>query len=96
MCKANLGFIYQALLRSLDDYTMDRRGDIGAWVREAAITALQVCLTTELDLVFDFPVQRGPVSVLYFLFIYLFFFPPHMVKDNILSRTSYLVRQPLI
>lgn len=41
VCEGNLGSIYQALLRSLDDYTMDRRGDIGAWVREAAITALQ-------------------------------------------------------
>lgn len=41
VCEANLGSIYQTLLRSLDDYTMDRRGDIGAWVREAAITALQ-------------------------------------------------------
>lgn len=55
MCKANLESIYQALLRSLDDYTMDRRGDIGAWVREAAITALQVCQILYLD-VLIFPV----------------------------------------
>lgn len=36
--------IYQALVKSLDDYTMDRRGDIGAWVREAALISLQVCV----------------------------------------------------
>lgn len=38
----SLQSIYRALLTSLDDYTMDRRGDIGAWVREAALTALKV------------------------------------------------------
>ena len=26
----------------LEDYTVDRRGDVGAWVREAAVVALQV------------------------------------------------------
>ncbi|XP_071539059.1 tubulin-specific chaperone D isoform X2 [Panulirus ornatus] len=41
VCETNLISIYQALLRGLDDYTMDRRGDIGAWVREAAILSLQ-------------------------------------------------------
>ncbi|KAK8745723.1 hypothetical protein OTU49_000345 [Cherax quadricarinatus] len=41
VCEGNLPSIYEALLKSLDDYTMDRRGDIGAWVREAAISALQ-------------------------------------------------------
>lgn len=41
VCKANLMQIYQALVKSLDDYTMDRRGDIGAWVREAALISLQ-------------------------------------------------------
>ncbi|XP_045621060.2 tubulin-specific chaperone D isoform X2 [Procambarus clarkii] len=41
VCQSNLPSIYHALLNSLDDYTMDRRGDIGAWVREAAISSLQ-------------------------------------------------------
>ncbi|KAG0714956.1 Tubulin-specific chaperone D [Chionoecetes opilio] len=41
VCEDNLELIYKALLRSLDDYTMDRRGDIGAWVREAAIITLK-------------------------------------------------------
>jgi hypothetical protein len=36
----------------LDDYTLDRRGDVGAWVREAAMTGLaQLTLTaTSSDL----------------------------------------------
>ena len=32
--------IYQCLLAGFDDYTLDRRGDVGAWVREAAMTSL--------------------------------------------------------
>jgi hypothetical protein len=34
--------IYGCLLEGLTEYTMDSRGDIGAWVREAAMTGLQV------------------------------------------------------
>ncbi|XP_068211073.1 tubulin-specific chaperone D isoform X2 [Palaemon carinicauda] len=41
VCGENLLSIYQCLLKCLDDYTMDRRGDIGAWVREASMTCLQ-------------------------------------------------------
>ena len=33
-------FIVEAMIKCLDDYTLDRRGDIGAWVREAAMNAL--------------------------------------------------------
>ncbi|KAK7066938.1 hypothetical protein SK128_026750 [Halocaridina rubra] len=46
VCESNLVKIYESLLMSLDDYTMDRRGDIGAWVREAAILSLQHLSTT--------------------------------------------------
>lgn len=42
VCRKSLHSIYRAFLNSLDDYTVDRRGDIGAWVREAALTALKV------------------------------------------------------
>ncbi|XP_064092677.1 tubulin-specific chaperone D-like isoform X2 [Macrobrachium nipponense] len=41
VCEENLLSIYQCLLKCLDDYTMDRRGDIGAWVREASMSCLQ-------------------------------------------------------
>lgn len=34
--------MYSCFLRCLGEYTMDSRGDVGAWVREAAMTALQV------------------------------------------------------
>lgn len=34
--------MYSCFLRCLSEYTMDSRGDVGAWVREAAMTALQV------------------------------------------------------
>ncbi|XP_064631800.1 tubulin-specific chaperone D-like isoform X2 [Lineus longissimus] len=40
VCKENMGDIYEALLVALQDYTLDSRGDVGAWVREAAMTGL--------------------------------------------------------
>ncbi|KAG5900138.1 hypothetical protein JTB14_012811 [Gonioctena quinquepunctata] len=33
--------IYHTLLEGLKDYTQDKRGDIGAWVREASVVCLQ-------------------------------------------------------
>uniref|UniRef100_A0A6P7FPZ1 Tubulin-specific chaperone D n=1 Tax=Diabrotica virgifera virgifera TaxID=50390 RepID=A0A6P7FPZ1_DIAVI len=33
--------IYHILLEGLKDYTQDKRGDIGAWVREASVSGLQ-------------------------------------------------------
>uniref|UniRef100_A0A0D9XLC9 Uncharacterized protein n=1 Tax=Leersia perrieri TaxID=77586 RepID=A0A0D9XLC9_9ORYZ len=33
----------QALFRALDDYAVDNRGDVGSWVREAAMDALERC-----------------------------------------------------
>ncbi|CAL4236462.1 unnamed protein product, partial [Meganyctiphanes norvegica] len=41
VCRSNINVIYKALINALDDYTMDRRGDVGAWVREASLTTLQ-------------------------------------------------------
>ncbi|KAL8610270.1 hypothetical protein ACOMHN_062002 [Nucella lapillus] len=40
VCKSNLGQVYSALISALRDYTMDSRGDVGSWVREAAMTGL--------------------------------------------------------
>lgn len=37
--------VVQCLLRALDEYTLDNRGDIGAWVREAAMQALYELVT---------------------------------------------------
>ncbi|XP_060524658.1 tubulin-specific chaperone D [Cylas formicarius] len=34
--------IYETFFEGLKDYTQDKRGDIGAWVREASVTGLQV------------------------------------------------------
>ena len=31
------------LFRALDDYTVDKRGDVGSWVREAAMKGLERC-----------------------------------------------------
>ncbi|PNF44134.1 Tubulin-specific chaperone D [Cryptotermes secundus] len=47
----HLDDIYGCLLEGLAEYTMDGRGDIGSWVREAAITGLQVltCLVVKSD-----------------------------------------------
>ncbi|XP_040606163.1 tubulin-specific chaperone D [Mesocricetus auratus] len=40
VCKENISEIYSALLDCMNDYTTDSRGDVGAWVREAAMTSL--------------------------------------------------------
>lgn len=31
ICKANIDDIYEAYLKGLQDYTIDSRGDAGAW-----------------------------------------------------------------
>ncbi|XP_037544964.1 tubulin-specific chaperone D [Nematolebias whitei] len=40
LCSENITDVYKVLLSSLNDYTMDSRGDVGAWVRKAAMTSL--------------------------------------------------------
>ncbi|PRQ56920.1 putative tubulin-specific chaperone D, tubulin-folding cofactor D [Rosa chinensis] len=35
--------IMTALLKALDDYSVDNRGDVGSWVREAAMNGLERC-----------------------------------------------------
>lgn len=52
MTARNLNMIFQSLLLALDDYSTDRRGDIGSWVREAAMQALQVYFNNILIIYF--------------------------------------------
>uniref|UniRef100_A0A8K9UVW2 Tubulin-specific chaperone D n=1 Tax=Oncorhynchus mykiss TaxID=8022 RepID=A0A8K9UVW2_ONCMY len=40
VCEGNVSAVYGALLDCMTDYTLDSRGDVGAWVREAAMTSL--------------------------------------------------------
>ncbi|XP_036125871.1 tubulin-specific chaperone D isoform X1 [Molossus molossus] len=40
VCRENVAQIYCTMLNCLRDYTTDSRGDVGAWVREAAMTSL--------------------------------------------------------
>uniref|UniRef100_A0A8C0APJ6 Tubulin-specific chaperone D n=1 Tax=Buteo japonicus TaxID=224669 RepID=A0A8C0APJ6_9AVES len=40
VCKDNVTQIYATLLSGMTDYTTDSRGDVGGWVREAAMTSL--------------------------------------------------------
>ncbi|XP_053566294.1 tubulin-specific chaperone D [Bombina bombina] len=40
LCRENVPLIYNTLLDCMNDYTTDSRGDVGAWVREAAMTSL--------------------------------------------------------
>ncbi|XP_042361024.1 tubulin-specific chaperone D isoform X2 [Plectropomus leopardus] len=40
LCSENVAEVYGVLLNSMNDYTTDSRGDVGAWVREAAMTSL--------------------------------------------------------
>lgn len=35
--------VMHSLLKALDDYSVDNRGDVGSWVREAAMDGLQRC-----------------------------------------------------
>ncbi|KAL3516980.1 hypothetical protein ACH5RR_023882 [Cinchona calisaya] len=35
--------VMQSLFKALDDYSVDNRGDVGSWVREAAIIGLEKC-----------------------------------------------------
>ena len=51
--------IYDCLMISLEDYTLDRRGDVGAWVREAALAGLE---QFTLKLLNTSP-QRIPASI---------------------------------
>lgn len=41
ICKDNLPEIYDSLFIAMRDYTLDSRGDVGAWVREASMTGLK-------------------------------------------------------
>ncbi|RLN40876.1 hypothetical protein C2845_PM01G37720 [Panicum miliaceum] len=36
-------YVMRALFTALDDYAVDNRGDVGSWVREAAMDALERC-----------------------------------------------------
>ncbi|NWV46550.1 TBCD protein, partial [Daphoenositta chrysoptera] len=40
VCRDNVDEIYGTLLSSVTDYTTDSRGDVGGWVREAAMSSL--------------------------------------------------------
>ncbi|XP_018612847.2 tubulin-specific chaperone D [Scleropages formosus] len=40
LCLNNVTKVYGALLDCMNDYTTDSRGDVGSWVREAAMTSL--------------------------------------------------------
>ncbi|KAM9843702.1 tubulin-specific chaperone D [Aulostomus maculatus] len=40
LCSENVGAVYDTLLNCMNDYTTDSRGDVGAWVREAAMSSL--------------------------------------------------------
>ncbi|SPP79297.1 tubulin-specific chaperone D [Drosophila guanche] len=42
---ANFDKVIVCLLRALEEYTLDNRGDIGAWVREAAMQSLYQIIT---------------------------------------------------
>ena len=41
MTKAQTASIYDAAFKCLEDYSMDKRGDVGSWVRYAALGCLE-------------------------------------------------------
>lgn len=43
--RGNFNKVVDCLLKALDEYTLDNRGDIGAWVREAAMSSLYEIVT---------------------------------------------------
>ncbi|XP_070581206.1 tubulin-specific chaperone D-like [Ptychodera flava] len=48
ICKDNISDIYDALHVAMKDYTLDSRGDVGTWVREASMTGLYDLTTQTL------------------------------------------------
>uniref|UniRef100_A0A672MBT6 Tubulin-specific chaperone D n=1 Tax=Sinocyclocheilus grahami TaxID=75366 RepID=A0A672MBT6_SINGR len=40
LCESNIRPVYEALLGCMNDYSTDSRGDVGAWVRAAAMSSL--------------------------------------------------------
>ncbi|CAL4917490.1 unnamed protein product [Urochloa decumbens] len=54
-------YVMRALFRALDDYAVDNRGDVGSWVREAAMDALERCtfILSRRDIV---ALETAPVS----------------------------------
>ena len=38
--KAQLTAVVEVLYKALDDYAIDRRGDVGSWVREESMNSL--------------------------------------------------------
>lgn len=44
-CVEHSSIVLRCLLDCALEYTIDDRGDVGVWVREAAINSLEVCTT---------------------------------------------------
>eukprot|EP00963_Diacronema_lutheri_P012573 scaffold1821_cov344-Pavlova_lutheri.AAC.25 len=42
--------VFTSLLKALDDYSIDDRGDVGSWVREASIRSIQEFLAVNQDM----------------------------------------------
>ncbi|KAF8380470.1 hypothetical protein HHK36_027956 [Tetracentron sinense] len=55
--------VMHTLFKALDDYSVDNRGDVGSWVREAAMDGLEKCtyILCERESV-GFPTKRSGVS----------------------------------
>jgi len=41
VCDSNCNKIFDAFIKGTNDYAIDKRGDVGSWVREAAMAALE-------------------------------------------------------
>ncbi|KAM9296416.1 tubulin-specific chaperone D [Gastrophryne carolinensis] len=62
LCLNNVPLVYNTLLNCMNDYTTDSRGDVGAWVREAAMASLMevtlLLVQSEPDLIQEDICQR--------------------------------------
>jgi len=55
--------VLECLLQAMDEYTLDNRGDIGAWVREASMTALfEIITQCPKELLIPHQVQQAVVG----------------------------------
>lgn len=43
VCQVIKNEVMSSLFKALDDYSVDNRGDVGSWVREAAMEGLETC-----------------------------------------------------
>ena len=59
MTRDQTDFVFESLLGAMEDYNMDRRGDVGSWSRVAAMEGLEALANLSVEASTTFPSSRG-------------------------------------